>query len=247
VLAREARKDLETRLQSYYVDEIGSSVIQPGDQTRITMLRGTAPGSFKGELFRTLAQFKSFPIAYAQTFLGPRGFTRGGKVDPFGMAHLIAGSITFGYIAMTAKDFLKGKTPRDPREVSTWLAAAVQGGGAGIYGDLLFGKVNRFRGGLIDTLAGPTAGTAGELYRLYAGARDGDPKAGDGLRLLINNTPFVNLWWTRPALDYAVLYHLQEFMSPGSLRNMERRTMEENHQKYIFPPSQTIQRGGGFR
>jgi hypothetical protein len=63
----------------------------------------------------------------------------------------------------------------------------------------------------------------------------------------MNNTPFVNLWYTRIALDYSILYHLQEMASPGYLRRVERRMKKEYNQEHIIPPSTVIKRGGGYR
>lgn len=68
-----------------------------------------------------------------------------------------------------------------------------------------------------------------------------------GLRFLVNNTPFVNLFYTRMALDYLVLYHLQEAMNPGFLQRMEQRVAQQNAQSYWLQPSSVIARGGGFK
>lgn len=43
----------------------------------------------------------------------------------------------------------------------------------------------------------------------------------------------------RAALDYLVLYSVQEALNPGSLRRMERRIEKENGQSYLLAPSQT--------
>jgi hypothetical protein len=66
-------------------------------------------------------------------------------------------STVLGYAAMTAKDMLKGKTPRDPKDPNTIIKAFTQGGGAGIYGDFLFGEYNRFGQSPLETAAGPDA------------------------------------------------------------------------------------------
>ena len=54
--------------------------------------------------------------------------------------------------------------------------------------------------------------------------------------------PFVNLFYTRMALDYLVLYRLQEAVNPGFLRRMERRIERENAQHFVLPPSQAVAR-----
>ena len=52
-----------------------------------------------------------------------------------------------------------------------------------------------------------------------------------------NNTPFLNLFYVRAALDYLILYDVQEAISPGSLRRMERRLKKEQGKEFILPPS----------
>ena len=41
---------------------------------------------------------------------------------------------------MTIKDLLKGRSPRDPTKLKSVMAAFLQGGGLGIYGDVLFNE-----------------------------------------------------------------------------------------------------------
>jgi hypothetical protein len=69
----------------------------------------------------------------------------------------------------------------------------------------------------------------------------------DALCVLLDNTPFINLWYTREALNWAALYHLREMMSPGTLRRTERKLKEEYNQTYIISPARNIRKGGGFR
>lgn len=247
-LRSETRKNLETEFRSFFINENRYAVIEPDDRTRAMMIQGTRPGSFLGEAVRFVTQFKSFPIAYTQRILSEQRWQVPGRgADLSGLANLIAGSMVMGYAAMTAKDFVKGKEPRDPSKPETWMAAVVQSGGAGIYGDFLFAKVNRFGGGIIDTLAGPTAGTINSVFKLYAGVREGEARGGDALRLAMDNTPFINLWYTRAALDYAILYHLQEMVSPGTLARREYEAKKDFNQQYLFPPSKNIRTGGGYR
>jgi hypothetical protein len=126
------------------------------------------------------------------------------------------------------------------------MAAMLQGGGLGLYGDFLFGEANRAGGGLIAGLAGPTAGTIEEVHKTLLAIRDGsDTKSraelagAHGLQLLKNNTPFVNMFYTRTALDYFVLHRLQEAMNPGYLRRYEKKVQKENSQTFWLRPTQS--------
>jgi hypothetical protein len=234
-----------------FIDRAEHAVIEPDARTRAFLLRGSQPGTVWGETARFIAQFKSFPVAILQRTMGREIYGRGydtlgdylknGKGDMLGMANLIVWMTLFGYGAMSVKDMLKGRTPRDPLSPSTWMAAMLQGGAFGIYGDFLFGEMkNRFGGGLLSTLAGPTFGTFNDIGDLYGRLRDGDDGAAQAFRLLISNTPFMNLFYTRMALDYLILYRVQEWLNPGYLRRMERRIEKENDQTFLIKPSEVI-------
>lgn len=242
------RRELGLRLQAFYADRAEFAVINPSARERAILLQGTQPGTPEGEALRFFAQFKAFPVAIITKFWGrelyggQEGF---GRVA--GVAHMIAASIVFGYLAMAAKDLAKGRTPRDPTSPKTWAAAFVQGGGAGIYGDFLFGEYNRFGKGFLASVGGPTAGTVEDVVDLWNRVKRGDDVAASSLRMAVAHTPFANLFYTRVALDYLVLYQLQEMASPGFLRRMERRIQKENGQNFILSPADAIPFGGGDR
>jgi len=252
---RELRREIEAQLRAYFVDRAEYAVITPDQRTLAIMRRGTKPGTVEGEALRFIMQFKSFPIAVVQKAVGREVYGRGannlwqalrnGHGEMLGLAQLMVWTTLFGYGSMTAKDLLKGRTPRNPLSPTTWAAAMTQGGGAGIYGDFLLGESNRFGGGLIQTIAGPTFGTADDVYDLYTRLRNGDDAAAQSFRLLINNTPFANLFYTRTALDYLFLYQIQEALNPGYLRRLERRVEKQNKQTFLLRPSAAVPKGGG--
>lgn len=256
----ELREDLRGQLRSYITDRASYAVIEPDARTRAMMRRGTRPGTIPGELLRFVGQFKAFPIAVLQKSVGRelygRGYSpsvygaagapgreliqalRNGGGEKLGFAQLMLWTTLFGYGAMAAKDLLKRKNPRQADDPKTWVAAMLQGGALGLYGDFLFGETNRFGGGLIGSVAGPAAGAfegaADILYR----ARDGDDPSAAAVRYAISQTPFMNLFYSRIALDHLFLYSVQEAMNPGSLRRMERRIEKENGQTFLLAPSQ---------
>ena len=261
------RRNLQFDSMAMLADETGFAIIEPDDATRAIMRQGQRPGTFPGEVWRAVMQFKSFPIAYMQRVLGGRrwvrgdrqagmryGFNAGATADALtrdmgGLFGFVLSSVAFGYAAMTLKDISKGRTPRSLTEKETWFAAMAQSGGAGIFGDFLFGSVNRFGNTFLETVSGPLAGVGGEIVKITSEALHGDFANGadDTLRLAMANAPFVNLWFTRAAMDWGLIYHVREMLSPGTLRRTERKMKTEFGQEFILPPSQYIKRGGGFR
>lgn len=247
-LRRQARADLEDKLAAYFIDETDYGVIRPDERTRVWQTAGAKPGTILGEAARFMMQFKSFPIAFSQRVLGTHLWGGPGCArDAGGLGHLIASCTMLGYLAMSAKDVFKGREPRDPSKAATWLAAFMQGGGAGIYGDFLLSKYSRFGDSPMNTLTGPFPNVADDVIKLAVNSLHGEFDAGDAIYTSINNTPFVNLFYTRQALDWLVIYHLQELASPGYLRRTQRRLKKEYNQEFIVPPAAHISRGGGWK
>lgn len=245
-----ARRDLGDTLRGLIIDQAMTAVIEPDVRSRYFWTRGTRPGTVPGEVLRFISQFKGFPTALTRQVFGREIFGRGydtlgdylknGKGDMLGLAQLILAMTAFGYVAMTAKDALKGRMPRDPTSPAVWAAAMMQGGALGIYGDFLLGQSNRFGRNILDTMAGPVFGLAGDVDDLRQRIMRGDDVASSAFRLAVNNTPFLNLFYVRTAMDYLLLYQIQEALNPGSVRRMERRVRQENAQEFWLPPSQAV-------
>ena len=243
------------------ISEADNSVPSPGARERAIIRRGYRPGTFAGEGIRFLTQFKSFGVTALTKSVGRHMYGYGAKSmreqlqrgvgANMGIVNSIVGTTVLGYYVMQLKEVAKGREMR-PATPETFIAAAMQGGGLGIYGDFLFGEANRYGGGTLQTIAGPGIGTASEVIDLLQRTRGvvagGDEDLrGDAIRLLKGNTPFANLFYTQQAMNYLVWYQLQETVNPGYLRRMERRIERENNQTYWMPPTSIIQTGGGFR
>lgn len=253
VLSAEARNDLAKRLRAYFVDRTEIAVVNPDARTNALLRQGTRVGTVEGELLRMITQFKAFPTAVMQKVLARDVYSKGHRSmfeamksgsAMAGIAETLVMTTVFGYLSMTAKDILAGKKPRDPLSGTTMTAAMLQGGALGIYGDFILGTENRFGLSPIETVAGPVIGTASDAISLLQKIRDGDDASANALRLIKNNTPFANIFYTRMALDYLFFYRLQEYINPGYLDRMERRVEKENAQEWFMRPSDTIPYGG---
>ncbi|KRB22671.1 hypothetical protein [Mesorhizobium sp. Root172] len=242
-----ARHDLEMSVLKFFADETSYGVIEPDARSRRTTTWGTRPGTLAGEGIRFVMQFKGFPIAFSQRTLGRAafGFRQGARLDQFmHFGTLLTGLTMAGYAAMTMKDLSRGYwPPRDPFDLKTLEAAFIQGGAAGIYGDYLFGRVNRFGSGIAETAMGPAIGSAFDAANLILKARDAglDPKEevklADWINYATQNTPYVNLYWTRPVLDYLFLNSMREVASPGFQAKTESKRRSQYGQHNVFPKS----------
>jgi len=238
------REEITDKIKAYLQDRTNFAVIEPGAREMAFMTRGTQPGTPEGDAFRFFFQLKAFPVTAAFKGLGRTVYGKGaknireamfsGNGEMTAMVSLMTTNLIFGYIAMSSKDLLSGKLPRDPLHWKTFTAAFVQGGGAGIYGDFLFGEMrNRFGNNIATTFAGPGVGLLNTVFDLYGRMLAGDDLAASTFRALLVNTPFANLFYTRAALDYLILRDLQEAVNPGALRRVETRVRRENAQDYI--------------
>lgn len=102
------------------------------------MFRGTQRGTVERELLNHLMTFKSFTTSVIQKPMARELFGKGamsigealknGNGEMVGLANLMVWNTMFGYLAMSAKDLAKGREPRDPLSVATFMASAAQGG-----------------------------------------------------------------------------------------------------------------------
>ena len=217
------------------------AVIEPDARTKGTMTQGTLAGTGMGEAIRFVGQFKAFPMAIGNKVLGREiAFLRKGPNQDIGrgikgLASIVVVSGFMGYISMTAKDLLKGKEPRDPNNIKTIMAAFLQGGGLGIYGDVLF-KEQRDAGSVVAGLIGPAPTTAVDLGLAlkYALSGEGGKAGKAAYRTVSSNIPFLNLFYIKTIFDYMIGFQIMETMNPGVLKRVEKRMKKDYNQEYLF-------------
>ncbi len=241
-MRRDFRDDLRTRLSAYYADSADTAIPTPGARERAIMNQGLPRGTVAGEAIRMLAQLKGFPITYVTKGMGRQKAMSG----YYGIAKMMVGTTMMGYLSVAMKDILKGKEPMDvfnddyTLNTDLLFKAFTQGGGAGIYGDFIFGEFNRFGQGPLETLAGPSIGTAADVLKIWGKFRSGDDAAAETVRLAFRNIPGANVFYAKLALDYLFMYELTEFANPGYFKRMERRMKKDTRQEFYFPPSQYV-------
>ncbi|OUL17298.1 hypothetical protein B0X78_00260 [bacterium AM6] len=241
------------RLLGYLDSEARTAILAPDLTTRASLQQGTKAGTWGGEVLRSLMLFKSFPLAIVDKHLRRlRNIpTTQGKVAY--SAAMLTSLQLFGAVALQLKDMRDGKDPRDMTTGKFWLAAAAQGGGLGIFGDILYtGMGGDSRGGQANwtSMLGPVFGTAMDGFSIarkgagwaIADENKADDKLDDlgaeSLRFVKGNTPFINLWYLRGATDHMVFHDLQEQLSPGYLRRMRRRAQKDWDQQYWWEPGE---------
>ena len=219
------------------------AVIEPDARLKGDMTRGMLAGTPEGEAIRFMGQFKAFPFAIMAKVLGRElSYFKGPNVTKadygrgfVGIVSLMITQGILGYVSMTAKDLLRGKGPRDPSNPKTIMAAFLQGGGLGIYGDVLFKEV-RGSADVAAAAAGPVLLTAFDVIAaINYGIRGEGGKAGKAAyRTVSANIPFLNLFYIKAVFDYMIGFQMMETMNPGVLKRVEKRMKKDYNQEYLF-------------
>lgn len=240
-------------------DEGEVAVINPDLATRAaTTLGGTQSGTIRGELARSVMQFKAFPLAmvsrhWRRVLDAPQvgdgsAPMLGNRVAYTGA--LLVSTTALGAIALQAKQVIQGKDPIDmtgEHATKFWLKALAQGGGLSIVGDTLLndpgGSPGGMAGGAVKTALGPVIGNwADAVLKLGAEnvwqAAAGKPThaGAETLTWAKSNLPLINIWYAKAAIDHMGLHALQENLSPGYLSKMKQRAKKEFGQDFWWSP-----------
>lgn len=248
------RDQLEEKLRTYFTDRIDIAVPTPGSAERKFLTFGTQAGTPLGEGLRLLTMFKSFPLTVTRKIAGREIYGRGSDTfmdwlrsdhkGKFALAQLIAMTTIGGYLSGAVKDYVRGRTPKPltkDGEVNWKVVndAFLRGGGAGIMGDFLFTEYDRSYKSFTGVMAGPVFGQMDMISAGFAKAIRGEDPTTELSKTITNNTPFINLFYIRPVLDYFVLWNMQEMMSPGYINRMAD-SVEDQGQEFLIDPREAI-------
>ena len=238
---RNFKQDLQITWRNVLVDQTMHGTPEPDAAIRAITNQGLEKGTPMGETIRFVMQFKSFPISIWKKIIGRELYSYGPDDSKLarvsGLASLLMLSTFWGYIAMSAKDMLKGRSPRDPNKLSTLGQAFAQGGGAGIYGDFLINELqNEYGNGIFETALGPTASDIDKIINIGQSLNDPKKAGKKFLQLAEGNVPFLNLYYTKTAHDYLVGYQVKEYLDPGYFRRMRDKHEEQRGQSYYLKP-----------
>lgn len=237
-----------TKLLGTVLDETNMAIIEPGAREKAFMHGGVQRGTVKGEITRSFWQFKSFSIAmmmrhFKRAMAQETGWGKAGY-----MAALMASTTVLGGMAIQLNEIASGRDPKNMLDdgalgvpgLRFGAAAFLKGGSLGLYGDFLFSDQTQGGQSALAALGGPIAGDIESIFKLKGTAADGkvDSTGGNLVRLLKSHTPAANLWYTKAATDHMIFHQLQEYFSPGYLRNMRRRARKDFGQQFWWEPGE---------
>lgn len=253
ITARDAgdNEDLALKVHVMMNDLGDRSTVTPGVRTRTFAYMGTRPGTAPGEFMRSVMQFHSWILTAFNEINGSQMYRLGRQGgDWMGLAQYAALATVIGAGIIDLKDMVAGKKPSSPTDPKFWTRAFVQGGGGGIFADMLLGSNDSTD--LTKTLAGAAlGGGVGDAFNVFADLkakalgdeRQGKRLAPDAAKAALNNIPFQNLFYTRGAMNYLFGDSLREVASPGYLRRRQQAAARSG-QQYWLSPSEHLQTFG---
>lgn len=231
-----------------------------------SMLTFGPPGSIAGEMSRNLGLFKSFGVSLLLTH-GQRIAQQQVPNAAIYTAVMFVSTTLLGGLIYQSKEITKGRDPKPmtdlpPEDAAKfWGAAALQGGGFGIFGDFLSTATSERASGagtLSDALAGPVVGAANDAARFTIGnlaelAQGEKTHAGrEAVKLAKGYVPGSSLWYGRLGLERLVYDQLQTQIDPEyplAYRRMEQLAAQQGQDYWWRPgepaPERTPQVQGG--
>ncbi len=243
-----ADKRLGERFLQMILTETDFAIVMPDARTRAMMAGLPKAGTWLGEIMRSSILFKGFPLAVLSLH-GRRMLEQGGIHNKAKYGLTLLGMMTAGgAISVQLKQVAAGKDPQPMDDKRFAGRALMQSGGLGLFGDLIYNSENSYGGGVAKTLAGPVLGqTLPDALAIPANsavaAFDGDPEtdttlAKDSAKLLLNEIPGRNLWYTKLVYERGFADLIREWSDEDIAGSYERQAKraEKEGTAYFAPP-----------
>ena len=250
---KKAVRDIKTKLLTLYSESANTGVPTPGVREERQLRFGTKPGTAGALIVDFLAMLKAFPLtamnkAVAESFTGKGGsLTRAGMASwvkdgsgPLAIMKLVAFTTIAGYTSGVIKDALRGKTPKplfnDDGSIrkKTLIDAMQRGGALGVFGDVMLSEYDRSYRSFSQAALGPVLGNLDPIAEIATKAAKGEEISRPAMRLGVDNLPFGNLFYIRPALEVMFWNELEEMVNPGNARKKAKALKEATGQEYWY-------------
>lgn len=211
----------------------------------------TRPGTIAGEFNRNLLFLKGWPIAMLYMHILPMMNQAMHQSRPQYLAAYSLALLAAGALSVQLGQGTTGKDPLDMTTKEFWFQAGLKGGGLGIYGDFLFSDLNRYGGGLADTIGGPVWQSLNDARNLTFGnaeqAFNGEDTniTAESLRFMNNWAPGTRLWYLRLIKERMIVNQLEEQVDPKAhqrWRSQARKMARERNQEFFWAPGEAVPR-----
>jgi hypothetical protein len=243
--------EVDEALAFKYLDMIQSETdiaIPVSNPRAMAAVRLSKPGTIRGDLGRSIAQYKTFPVVLYQNNLKQIAHLNKGATTRIGYAgEFLVTSTLLAAMAVQIREIVKGRDPltmfdeEGKPNLKFWGQAVLAGGGLGLFGDFLFSNVNRFGSSLGESIAGPRVGflddikdlTVGNVAEVLEGKETG---AGvEAVEFMARYAPGVSNFYTRLVIERMILDRLRLWADPKAeqrFRLLERGRQRDWDQEY---------------
>lgn len=234
------RDEVARALIDYYAGEIGCALSGSAVKNRISLYSLGRPGVVTAAMRDISRRIGGFPVSWEQWL---------GAVYPYsarslllnrtkrsapGFIHFFAAATVIGFVSMLAESVVMGRQrPNWEKPIAPTLAAITRSGAFGVLGHFYLGMASRFnRQGAFSPPVTEALARMGELSARLARREFAD--GGDAaVHNALDHLPFVNLHYTRQAIDYLASFHVWEAVAPGTLNQSEKDMVKTFRDKYL--------------
>lgn len=237
------------RLTGMVLSETSRAVQESSVSVRAAITANQRPGTWSHWLLSNTLQFKGFGIgllvdqARRISTMGPYNAAAYG-------AQFFVGMTLFGALAIQLREIAKGRDPRPMDDQTFWMQAALQGGGLGIFGDVIGTFASDRVGSVGELFAGPTGSLLTDLARAGHAALPGKERedgtrreanpGGAAVNLARRYVPGSNLWYLRAGWERIVMDQLDAELNTEHDRRIDQqlKRAEKNKQGFWWEPGQ---------
>ena len=211
-------------LMSVDLSERSTPVFSP--HARLWLTLGAKAGTITGEVARTLAMVKFWPIAMAGYQITNIMAMQGLGAKYRYVASLVLGTMAMGALSEQLYQISRGRKPADMDKFEFWKAAIARSGALGLVSDFFLLETSDGRR-VMEWLAGPGFSTIARA--MEAGSRtgksilEGDPNFGPLVRQAEDLLPGGRIWYLRLVLERELFDRVEKLADPKYAQRWARQ------------------------
>jgi hypothetical protein len=231
--------DLARRVAEMALQETEMAVPSSSLRVRSAVDANLRKGSIPGEMFRSMLQFRGYPLQLFWTH-GRRALEEGGYGAFKYAGTLFIASSILGAMSYQLSRIATGQDAAnmDPHQNPDFIAQAIfKGGGLGIFGDLLQHVNAKDWRDFLAQNAGPVYSAAQDVGNVFLSKNHGKALT----QLIRNNTPGSTIWYIKLAFQRELIDQMQAMIDPtyrDSASKMEQ-SARQHGTRYYWRPFQT--------
>lgn len=232
---------------SHVLDEQGMAIVESGLREHTKLHGKTHGGSLAGFVWRSVTQFKSFPVSFLMRH-GTRAL-RDGVISPTPFTYMIPlamGMSAMGALSLQLGEIANGNNPLpmwdddDPDVALSFMTKSMmKGGGMTLLGDIVAAGADTSGRDSRNLMLGPLGGDLEELAVLSSGTanqflngKDVTSKTNQMYMLAKSKIPGQNLWYTKTAMNRLMFDDIQNMIAPDYQQKYKRKMQKQGRSQW---------------